>query len=292
MMKRISLLVLTALGVMIAQAQESPDSGAKAGDRFFFGLNYSYLNADMKLLSMTEHSVWAGEDLGTKELSADNIDTINSFMDYKEKLNDLSLELGMVLLKKPGGKWYIDGRLMIGVVKRVNDLTNTDSDSADIVITSEHWSPSFGLRFNFRYLFTEKWKMNLGMNTIYAFGKVDEIDENIFPVIAVMDEKRENIFNLSYTWVDLSASYSVKSVTIAAGPGLYLLHNRNEYNIERTDTQDGSIFNDNVKTSTRSEYFINGTVKIGWRISDHILIDAGAGISKDISVRAGLNYFL
>ncbi|NTV84065.1 MAG: hypothetical protein HGA23_07185 [Bacteroidales bacterium] len=291
-MKKLSLLVMICCIYLITYSQDSPAPRAGSADKFFFGVNYIYLDANMELLSLTKHSVWAGEDLGTKDLTGDDIDSINSYMNYKEKLNNFCLNAGMIMLNKPGGKWYIDGRLMIGAAKRVNDLTNTDSDSTDIVITSEHWSPSFGLGINFGYLFTEKWKMNLGMNTIYAFGKVDEIDENIFPVLAVMDEKRENIFNLSYTWLDLTASYSTKTVTIAAGPGLYFLHNRNEYNIERADTQDGSIYNDNIKTITRSEYFINGTVKIGWRISDHILIDAGAGISKDISVRAGLSYFL
>jgi hypothetical protein len=291
-MKKFTLLLLLSYSCFFAFSQDSPSPPAGSSDKFFLGVNYAYVNASMKLFSLTKHSVWAGEDLGTKDMTEDDIDTINSYMDYKEKLNNFCLNAGMIMLNKPGGKWYIDGQLMIGVVKRVNDLTNTDNDSADIVITSEHWSPSFGLGFNFRYLFTEKWKMNLGINTSYAFGEVDEIDENIYPVVVVMDEKRENFFRLSYTWVDLSASYSVKMVTISAGPGLYFLHNKNEYNIERTDTQDGSIYNDNIKTSTRSEYLINGTVKIGWRISDHILIDAGAGISKDISVRAGLNYFL
>jgi hypothetical protein len=246
----------------------------------------------MRLLSFTKHSVWAGEDLGTKDLSADDIDTINSYMDYKEKLNNLSLEVGMVLLNKPDGKWYIDGQLQVGIVKRANELTNTDNDSADIVITSEHWSPSFGLGFNFRYLLDEHWAVNMGLNSIFVFGETDQIDEGIFPVIQFMDEARENNFRTSYSSIKLTASYEVNKFTIYAGPGFYMLHNWNKYHIIRTDTEDGTEYEDSIETTLRTDMFINGCIRIDWRVAPHFLITAGGGFSKDISANAGLIYFL
>jgi hypothetical protein len=292
MMKRLSLLMLMALGVMIARAQSSPGNQATSGDRFFFGLNYSYQNTDMKLLSLTKHSVWAGEDLGTKDMSAEDIDTINSYMDYKEKLNNLSLGVGMVLLNKPGGKWCIDGQLQVGIVKRANDLTNTDNDSADIVITSEHWSPSLGLGFNFRYLFSDHWALNLGLNSMFTFGETDEIAGEIFPVIPFMQEARENHYRSSYSSIDLMASYKIKKFTIAAGPGFYLLQNWNEYHIIRTDADDGTKYEDSIETTLRTDMFINGCIRVDWRISDHFLLTAGGGFNQDISADAGLIYFL
>jgi hypothetical protein len=291
-MKRLSLLMLLLPTLMISWAQDTPGEEAGSRDKFFIGLDYSYLNADLNLLSLTKHSVWAGEDLGTKDLSAEDMDTINSYMDYNEKLNDFSLGIGMVLLQKPGGKWHIDGMFQVGIANRVNDLINTDNDSAEIVITSEHWSPSFGLGFNFRYHFNDHWAANLGLNSMFAFGEADQIDEGIFPVVLFMDETRENSFRTSYSVLDLTASYQFNKFTIYAGPGFYLLHNWNKYHIIRTDPEDATEYEDYIETTLRTDLFINGSIRIDWRVSSHFQVTAGGGFSKDISANAGLIYFL
>jgi hypothetical protein len=246
----------------------------------------------MRLLSLTKHSVWDGEDLGTKDLTDDDIDSINSYMDYKEKMNDFRVGFGMVLLNKPGQKWYIDGQVLIGILDRNNDIIDTDNDSADIEINTEHWSPSFGLGFNFKYLFNDKWAVGLGLNTLFTYGKVDEVDEFIYPVISFMDEERENHFRASYSIIDLMASYKIKNFTVAAGPGFYLLHNWNKYHIIRTDREDGTTYEDSIETTLRTDMFINGSIRLDWRITSHFLVKAGAGFSKDISANAGLIYFL
>jgi len=38
--------------------------------------------------------------------------------------------------------------------------------------------------------------------------------------------------------------------------------------------------------------FINGCIRIDWRVTPHFLITAGGGFGKDISANAGLLYFL
>lgn len=291
-MKKLYLLVIVMVLFVSARSQQKPAEPVKAGDRFFFGLTYSYLNADMKLLSLTKHSVWDNEDLGTKDLSQDGIDTINSYMDYTEKVNDLSLSAGMVFLNKPGSHWYIDGKITVGFAIRNNIILNTDNDSADSEINSEHYSPSFGLGFNFKYLFNDKWALNLGMSSLYASGSGNKIDQDIFPDVSFMGQEKENKFRMSYTTASLLASYTVKKFSIAAGPGFYILYNHNEYHIIRTSSEDGTTYEDSIETRLRSDMFVNGSLQLGWRISGHFLISAGTGIGKDISANAGLIYFL
>ena len=290
-MKKLLIIPFIMLMTVLAtgQDQEKPSTGP---GRFHIGIHYSYLNAHMRLLSMTKHSVWAGEDLGTRDLSAEDIDTINTYMDYREKLNNLSLEAGMVLLNKPEGNWYIDGVLQLGFMQRTNDVTNTDHDSAHMVITSEHGSPSIGLGFNFRYLFNDQWALNLGLNSMFTFSKADEIADEIFPVITFMEEARENHFRSSYSSMDLMASYKIKDFTVAAGPGFYFLHTWNRYHIIRTDVEDGSEYEDSIETTLRTAMFLNGSIRLDWRISPHFLVTAGGGFGKDISANAGLVYFL
>jgi hypothetical protein len=284
------LLLMTCVWI-IAQSQDNSGVKVKSGGKYFVGLTYSYLSADLSLESMTRHSVWAGQDFGTVELDQGEIDTINSYMDYKEQFHDLNLAVGMVLLNKPGKPWYIDVRLEFGLFRRMNSIINTAVDTGNLKITSEHFSPSFKLGFDFRYGFSDRWKLALDVKSLYALGSNQEIDQNIFPVVESMDESKENRFNMSYTSVDLLASCTIKNITLYAGPGFYLLYNKNKYQIVRTSQQDGKTYEDIIKTSTRTRNFINGNVRIDWKISDHFVVGAGAGISNDISANAGVIYF-
>ena len=161
-----------------------------------------------------------------------------------------------------------------------------------MVITSEHWSPSFGLGFNFRYLFSDRWALNLGLNSMYTFSKTDKIAEDIFPVLPFMKEARENHFRSSYSSMDLMASYKTKDFTVAAGPCFYFLHNWNRYYIIRTNAENETKYEDSIETTLRSDMFINGSIRIDWRVSPHFLVTAGGGFGKDISANARLVYFL
>lgn len=291
-MKQILLVFLVAQLCITAQSQDTPDYPVKTGGKYFVGVTYSYLSSDLNLESMTRHSVWDGQDFGTVELDQDEIDTINSFMDYKEQFHDLSLAVGMVLLNKPGKPWYIDGRLEFGLFRRMNSIINTSVDTGNLKITSKHFSPSFILGFDFRYGFSDRWKLTLDAQSLYAFGNNQEIDQNIFPAVESMDESKENNFNMSYTSINLLASCTIKNITLYAGPGFYLLFNKNKYQIVRTSQEDGKTYEDIIKTATKTRNFINGSVGIDWKISDHFMVGAGAGISNDISVNAGVIYFL
>jgi hypothetical protein len=291
-MKKLSLLLLLIVLYLAARPQSNipaPDNKAK---RFFFSMNYSYLDSDLKLLSMTKHSVWDGRDYGITELEQDQIDTLNSFISYNEKLHDLNLAAGMVLLKNPGSPWNIDCQLVLGLVKRANSIVNTAANTTEQEINSENFSPTYGIGLNFSYLLNEKWKLKLYTQTLYASGTTDEIQDNIFPEVPTMDESRESQFKESYSRIDLFAAFNINNFCVSAGPGFYFLYNTHKYKIVRTNPEDGKIYEDTIETSLKNKNFINGNINLGWKFSNHFLINAGAGISNDITVTAGLVYFL
>lgn len=290
-MKKMLTMVFVVLALSKGFPQNDLKEPNKRADRFFIGLTYEYIQADMKLLTMTKHSFWDNQDLGTVELSKDDIDTINTFMDYREKVNNISLNAGMVLLNKPDNPWYIDGRILFGYISRENILNNKSNDSEPVEFTSKQNSPSFGLALAVKYFFNDKWAMAVILSSLYTSGNSNEIDENIYPEVTFMDESRDNKYMTSYTLGGLMASYSLKKITIAAGPGFYYLYNRNEYHIVRTDPENGATYEDNIETTLRAKSFINVNLRFGWQISNHFQFNAAAGISNDITINAGLLYF-
>lgn len=291
-MKKITLLViLIPLCINVKSQVLNPDT-SKTGKKFFIGLSYSYLDVDMKLLSMTKSSVWNNQDLGTKEVSPEDIDTINSYMDYNERINSIGLLAGIVMLNKTNSPWYVDGRIFIGMVYRKNTIRNRDSEIQNNEIQSEHYSPSFGMEFNFKYFITDRWGVALLLNSLYSSGKNSKIDENIYPVVEFMNENKGNRFLMSYSSSKLMGIYNAGDLTIEAGPGFYYFHNRNEYHIVRENTVNGANYEDTIETTLRSDMFIMGCLQVSWKAADHFLINAGAGISKDITINAGIFYLL
>jgi hypothetical protein len=291
-MKRLILLQIMCCLWIIALSQAGPDDQVKPGDKYFFGLNYTYIDNDVKLLSMTKQSVWAGDDFGTVKLDQDEIDTLNSFVDYGEMIHEVFLSAGMALLDRPENPWTISGIMTVGFGKREHTIFSDRTDSTDMSFISKINSPSFGIGLNFKYSFNDKWSLVLHTHTVYMFGSSDNIVDNIYSKVGSLEEERINKFDLSYTRVNFMAAYTYKDFTFSLGPGFYLLYNWNDYDITRTNPTDGQVYKDCIKTTLRNINFVDGSLRIDWKAADHLLINAGAGFSNDITVTAGIFYLL
>jgi hypothetical protein len=291
-MKKLLLCLLLSVMYLVARPQGNTNSPATEKSKLFFSLDYSYLDCDLKLLSLSKHSVWDGKDFGTTDLDQDQIDTLNSLINYNEKLQDLNLTAGVVILNNPDSPWYMDGQLIFGLVSRENSVVNKASDVTEQAFKSENFSPTFGIGFNFSYRLNDKWKLKLNTRSLYALGTTLEIEDNIFLQVPSLDEKREIKYKESYSRIDLLASYTINKLSFSAGPGFYLLYNKHDYNIVRTNTEDGKVYEDTIETSMRTRTFINGSLIVGWKFSDHFMLRAAAGISNDIAATAGIVYSL
>ena len=290
MKKLYLMLLLTAVHFACYPQSNNSTTGAAKEQKFFVGLNYSYLDSDLKLLSMTKHSVWDGTDFGTIEVEQDQIDTLNSFINYNERLQYLYLTAGMVLLNNPTSPWYIDGHLVLGHVKRENSVINSGSDITEQDIESENFSPMFGIGFNFSYRLNEKWKIKLAAQSLYSSGTTDKIEDNVFLKVPGMDESRKSKLKESYSRLDFLASYQINSLTISAGPGFCFLYNTHKYEIVRTNPEDGKIYEDTIETSLKNKTFINGGLYLGWKFADHFQLNAGSAVSNDLMITGGIVY--
>lgn len=285
--------MLAILTAFVSVSAQNPETGNKSsGKKFYFGLSYSYLKTDLVLLSMTKESVWAGDDFGVLEVDQEEIDNLNSFVEFSDQFDEGILTAGMALLDKPGNPLNIKGMVTLGFGKRQHSVFNTNTDETEMKYNSKIHSPSVGVSFDFHYKLTDHWMIGLQASTLYLFGKTDNVDDNIYPVVGSMEEERENTFDLSYSRFNLLGSYVLNDFTFSMGPGFYLLYNWNKYEIIRTSQATGQTFEDTIKSKLRNTNFINGTARIDWRASEHFLINAAAGISKDITATAGIFYLL
>ncbi len=281
---------ITLTFAVAAQVPEKPENSS-AG-KYFFGANYSFFDIDLKLTSMSKHSVWMGEDFGTLTLTEGEIDTLNTFVNYHDRFNGIGLSAGVVFINKPGSDWYIDGLLTIGLSQKHYQVINTNLDTTDLDIKSEAISPWFGLGFLVQYKFNPHWGINLEPDLLYAFGNTDKIEDNLYPETGYLDETRENKFQTVYFVANLLASYKDRNITISAGPGFSLLYESHDLSIKRVNPENLNTFNDNIKSGLISESLFNGVIRLKWDMSDHFRFNAGAAFSRDLSLSAGLYYFL
>jgi hypothetical protein len=291
-MKKILTFLISMAMVMTISGQNREQTENSSPGKFFFGVSYSYLNIDLKLISMTKHSVWLGEDLGTVTLSEDEIDTLNSFIDYHDQFQGINLSAGIILFEKPDNKWYVDGQLMLGLANKHYFITNNRTDSTEMDIKSETITPWLGLGFNVRYNINNHWGIKLSPRVIYSFGKTNEITDALYPETDYLVETRENKFRTTYCAVNLLASYSVKQFIISAGPGFHLFHDTHEYTINRLNPENENTFDDQINTKMMSKTLFNGVIQFEWKIGPHFQFNAGAGISNDFSFTSGIACYL
>lgn len=160
-MKKITTLMISVLFCLHGLAQEKTTEPSKAGKKFFAGISYSYMNIDTKLRALSLHSVWDGQDLGTDELTEDEVSLINSIATRTNRMNDLSLHIGMKILDKPGSKWIIEGTLMAGLARFSSNVYNTETGVQEYLFNSGFSKPTFGISFEVGYRFTSHWGISL-----------------------------------------------------------------------------------------------------------------------------------
>jgi hypothetical protein len=274
---------------LIAQNAEK-DPAVKNPGRFFAGLSYAYLDNEMKLSSLSIHSVWQEVDFGTDEFTPDELDEINSFAERQVTVNDVMLEAGMILFDKPDSKWSIDGSILLGLSKVNTETFNTNTDSLEIRVESGFSEPSFGVGFNVDYRFSLKWGLRIRPVAVVAFGKSDDITDNLYVKVDNYTEVRENMFTTVYERLSIMAAYTAGNFTIAAGPGFYYAHSHHEYTVERTNKSTGDVLLDEINSGLVPRSFVDGVVAAEWRFFDPLSLNVYVGVGKDIVAKAGLYY--
>jgi hypothetical protein len=288
-MKKMMICLLLSGVFLYGQAQDQKTEPKKL--RVFAGASYAYNETVMKLLYMNEQYTWNGNPSEAGELEQDKLDELNSREKFTRRFQGVTIEAGMVILDKPSIPWHIDGSLMVGLASSWYQIWNKQRDSADMQISSGFSLPTLGIHFNIGYQFNPHWGVVAVPHVAYSFGKNTKIDDQIYGSIENFDETREYTYNYLYGRLNLMAAYTIKTVTIEAGPGFYLLYNTNHYTIDRRNPATTDSYKTDVRTRLISKSFLDGSLSVDWRIIPVLSVSAMVAVGNDVTARGSVRYY-
>ncbi|MCX6277936.1 MAG: hypothetical protein NT004_07550 [Bacteroidetes bacterium] len=289
-MKNYLLFCVILFLATVVMAQDPGLEAPAKQRRFHVGVSYSFYKTSLKVTSFSAHSIWYGSDLGTFTASDEEIAQMNDIETNISKQNVLVIEAGAILVNQLKGHWFIDASLLLGVSAT---KTQTDLDLPNLnqmTVKSNLANPAVGLSFNFRYNFNPRWGITAVPEIFYAWGKADNITDSINPMTANFVNDLHLDYSNGYGRIALMASFTVKRLTISAGPGFYYSQVRKTYEIRRTNPENGYEYFDELKTSLRSESFVDGCLKADWTFIDPLTLSLQVAAGKDIYVTTGLRF--
>ena len=260
-----------------------PES-SRTAPRFWAGLSYSYMQNDMKLHSCIEHTVWQGLDYVADTLTSDEISSVNSIARFTSNNQSITLEGGMVILGKPGKKWHIDGKIIIGLTQTKYTTYDKDKDVNDLVVTSPFSRLCTGVEFRFGYLISNHWGVMAIPLLTYAQGTAKQIDDRLNGPLLNFSQDLTEKSQTFLTRVNLMASYHAGPFTFSAGPGFYFAYNYRDYKNKLTNPSDGSTYSIEKRSVFYNKYFADASLSVDWRITSVLEVSLSGGIAKDIMV--------
>lgn len=284
-------LILTTLIICLGILVHSHDAGqepVKKESRFFLGASYSYLNADMKLNRLSNHSVWYGQDFGTYDFTGEELDVIDSVIDRNNQVNNVNLEFGMVLYDRPDSKWNARATFFLGLARSYATIHNTVTETDEYTFDSRLQKPCLGLGMDVSYALDPHWGISLRPFFISTFGEAVTITDNINPVPDGFIQTTSDTYRSFYQRVSLMATYTTGNVVLAVGPGFYWLLSNHEYTINRVYQSSGELLTDEITSRSINRSFVDGTVAIRWHVSGPLSLYALVGIGSDIVVNGGI----
>jgi len=289
-MKKHILIYLLTLSCYTATAQEMAGEQSVKNRRFFVGASWSFMSVDMKLSSLSLHSVWYGSDLGTRDFAQDEIDTINGYVDRHSNVNALTLEAGMNFINNSDSKWKFSGTLMLGMAQNLTTVKNNETGVQEYSFNSGFSKPCLGLGIHFGYQFNKHWGLSLRPYAVGTMGTITNIENQVNPDPVNFTSVKKDKFSTLYFRSSLMAGYTAGPVTIMAGPGFYYLWSKHKYSREYTNINDGRTIAEEATYVLVPRSFIDGNLAVSWKIIPQLTLQAHAGIGKDITADGGIQF--
>lgn len=288
-MKKFTLFFLLVFCVLlVTRAQENSQGSTKSNPVFMAGISYSYMSADLKLANLSKHSVWYGTDLGTYELTRDEIKEVNDQIERKNYVNNINLEFGMVLYDRPESKWKIIAGVLAGFARSNSEIYNNITDTSEYTFNSRFIKPCLGVEVGLFYTFDPHWELAVKPLFVTTFGVTEEITDNINAVPEGFTMTTSDTYHSFYQRLCLMAGYTAGNLKFSAGPGIYLMLSEHEYTIERVYTSTGELLLDEINSRSINRSCIDASLSVNWNITGPLNFYVFSGIGKDIIVNTGL----
>lgn len=289
-MKKICLLLFLIPSAIWLMAQEKPAGSEKKTSRFFIGVSYSYMSIDTKLSSLSLHSEWFGSDVGSTDLTEEEIDELNSYTDRSTKINAVTINGGMTFVDKPESNWKIRGTLFLGLAQNLTTIDNKQTGIQEYSFNSGFSKPALGVGFDVTYRLNKHWGLSLRPYVIGSKGKTTDVKDLINPEPINFNAEKEDKYLTTYLRASLYASFSAGPVTIYAGPGFYYFWSKHEYRRQYTNIETGqTIIENNTYINVPAEFF-DGSIAIAWNIIKPLTLTVDAGVGRDLMIDGGIRY--
>jgi hypothetical protein len=279
-------LIFCALGV--ARAQENSPGDKKGSPVFIAGISYSYMSADLRLADLSKHSVWYGADLGTYELSGDEIKEVNDNIERNNFVNNVNLEFGIIFYDRPESKWKASAGILAGLARSNSEVYNNLTDTSEYTLDSKFIKPCLGVELDLVYAFDPHWELAIKPLFVSTFGETEEITDNINVVPEGFTMTTTDTYHSFYQRLSLMARYNAGKFLFSAGPGFYLMLSNHEYTIERVYVSTGELLLDEIKSRSINRSFIDASFSANWNIAGPLSLYVFTGIGKDIIVNSGI----
>lgn len=285
------LFVILMLTVGLSALAQEPGSEKTTKNRpFFVGVSYSYLSVEQKLTDMSLHSVWYGNDLGTSDLTEDEIKTLNDQFDRSTKVNAILAEFGWWILKKPETQWQVNAKLFGGIAQSLSNINIKEGESQEISYNSGFSKPSLGLGAGVGYRFTDRWGLNLNPLLVGTMGKSNEITDKAFPDPINFQSAKEHKYKTLVGRVDLLVSFRAGPVNLYAGPGLYRVWSWHDYTRTYSEGDPGEVITEEMTTRIVTRSCLNAVAGASWQITPAFTLVAKAGFGSDLSFDGGIHF--
>jgi hypothetical protein len=288
MKKIILLLVLINYINLVAHSQENSQGSTKSKSVFTAGISYSNMSADLQLAGLSKHSVWYGTDLGTYELTDDEIREVNDHIERNNFVNNVNLEFGMILYDRPESKWEVIAGVLAGLARSNSEVYNHFTDTSEYTFNSKFIKPCLGVEVALFYTFDPHWELAVKPLFVSTFGETEEITDHINVVPEGFTMTTTDTYHSFYQRLSLMAGYTSGNFKFSAGPGLYLMLSNHEYTIERVYTSTGELLLDEINSRSINRSFIDASLSANWNISGLLSLYVFSGIGKDIIVNTGI----
>lgn len=289
-MKKFLLICIGMIITLAALSQSDTEKQDPAGNRFFVGVSYSFISVELKLSSLSLHSLWYGEDLGTHDLTNAEIDAVNSTIDRNIIINNINVEAGMKFLNNPDSKWYFNGKLFFGIAGLKSETYNNVTDTLEYSFDSEFAKPCSGVGFDVGYRFSSRWGLSLRPYFMGTIGKITTIVDNINNKPENVTEVKQDQSFALYGHLGLMAVFTAGQFTLSVGPGVYWLNSRHKYTIDRVNDLTGDTMCDEITSYAVGKSMIDCSIAVEWQIIEPLTLYINAGIAKDLFINTGIHF--
>ena len=277
------ILLFSLLGIaLLAYSQNEENPKEK---KFFGGLAFDYMGANIDLTKYSTENLIDGNSFGWDDWEDSEIQEFNYFVKTTQTLISPSLMFGMSIFDKPDNPWSLIGKVNLGYLFYTHKEEDKNIGTSLLDVQSDAGFNLFS-RIEFRVKYSwNKWNLAINPMFMYGLAHSQEITYDYLPAGSYITEY-DLQSQLYFPKVNLIGGYSIGSVNVFAGLGLGKYYSR--LNLEIRKSTDFQEFVENIGTNFTSQSNMEGLAGFDWIIADRYIWGFKAAVGMTLNAQTSL----